>query len=751
MCTLGAMGGGRRARSFGAEDGERRWEPTAVGRREFAVGGPPAPGRGRASVRFLSRSALSLGASARRPWKSLARLGGAPARLWAVFGMKFLESFGYFSLALVLTQFLTAEVGMDDTGAGLAYGLYGTLVTLFAVPSGLLCDTVGLRAALLLGAAVTLAGRVSFALVRTETAALLILFLVLPIGTALGIPVLGQAVRQHTNPGNRAVGFAVYYAVMAAGQVAAGLTRDLCVLLVGPEPRGLSGYRVLLLVGAGTTLAFALVAPWVIDGDEGNESGGGTTRRGVWRRRRRQQVGALPSLPSGAPGQGLEVHPCPSPSLASPSASPLGPGSTTVPLLPPGTSLRRVVRERDFWRLMLLLFASLFVKMIFRHMDATFPKYMARQFSDMTPTGSLYALNPLLVLFLVPLVTALTSHLPGLWVVIAGAWTSVLSLFFLTFGNHIALVVLFVVTLSIGESLWSPRLYEYASNVAPRGQEGVYGSLSAAPLFLAKLPTGALSGALVATFLPEDGSRKQGQALWAVIGAISLTGPLIMTAFRWTIVKPGFEAYLDGARALPGLGAATGLSPRVAAATATGVGCIERILVPADADGEGASVKGAEAAASTKKLAESFAAAGDADAEGTLARGRPLRRTQSAVGFLDGVSPGQIRGLRRSYSCPGRASLEAFPAVALGGSHGREGDPPRTPAEAVRTAQCGSYIYNVVDAPSPFTPDHTIVTLSAVAAAVQQPVADPTWLARILSDLDRAEATGHLQAVESYR
>ena len=51
--------------------------------------------------------------------------------------------------------------------------------------------------------------------------------------------------------------------------------------------------------------------------------------------------------------------------------------------------------------------------------------------------------------------------------------------------------VLFVVTLSLGESVWSPRWYDYSMSLAPEGREGIFTALASAPLFAAKLPTGA--------------------------------------------------------------------------------------------------------------------------------------------------------------------------------------------------------------------------------------------------------------------
>ena len=49
---------------------------------------------------------------------------------------------------------------------------------------------------------------------------------------------------------------------------------------------------------------------------------------------------------------------------------------------------------------------------------------------------------------------------------------------------------LFVVTLSLGESFWSPRWYDYSMSLAPYGREGIFTALASAPLFAAKLPTG---------------------------------------------------------------------------------------------------------------------------------------------------------------------------------------------------------------------------------------------------------------------
>lgn len=100
--------------------------------------------------------------------------------------------------------------------------------------------------------------------------------------------------------------------------------------------------------------------------------------------------------------------------------------------------------------------------------DATLPKYMMREFGENTPKGKVYAINPLMIIILVPIITAATSSVDPLIMIHIGTYVSALSVFFLAFSTSL----MFVITLSIGESLWSPRLYDYTTSIAEEGREG---------------------------------------------------------------------------------------------------------------------------------------------------------------------------------------------------------------------------------------------------------------------------------------
>ena len=49
--------------------------------------------------------------------------------------------------------------------------------------------------------------------------------------------------------------------------------------------------------------------------------------------------------------------------------------------------------------------------MIFRHLDATFPKYAVRVLGPDVSWGSIVSINPILILILVPLATPLSFHI----------------------------------------------------------------------------------------------------------------------------------------------------------------------------------------------------------------------------------------------------------------------------------------------------------------------------------------------------
>lgn len=109
--------------------------------------------------------------------------------------------------------------------------------------------------------------------------------------------------------------------------------------------------------------------------------------------------------------------------------------------------------------------------------------------------------------------------------------------------------VAFVVLLSLGEAVWSPRTYDYTLSISPLGKEAAFAALSTAPLFVAKVPVGLLSGYLLDTYMPANGV-KRGQILWLIVGLLTLSSPILITVLERWVREPesGVEGGGEGGR-----------------------------------------------------------------------------------------------------------------------------------------------------------------------------------------------------------
>lgn len=179
--------------------------------------------------------------------------------------------------------------------------------------------------------------------------------------------------------------------------------------------------------------------------------------------------------------------------------------------------------------------------------------YAHRTLNCTQSQGKVYAINPAMIIILVPIITAATSSVDPLVMIHWGTYVSALSVFFLAFSTSLWACVMFVVTLSLGESLWSPRLYDYTTSVAQEGREGTYMALSSAPLFLAKLPVGFISGKLLQSYCPEhleEGEVRHSKTMWQIIALSTIVSPISITLLWGYISGGGSSRGNDGERSI---------------------------------------------------------------------------------------------------------------------------------------------------------------------------------------------------------
>jgi MFS family permease len=198
--------------------------------------------------------------------------------------------------------------------------------------------------------------------------------------------------------------------------------------------------------------------------------------------------------------------------------------------------MKEVTSEKTFWIFITFIFLLVLVKMIFQYNHSLYPIYMERV-GMAEWTGRLYSINPLIIIFLVPVVTAITSRMDGYKVIVVGTFVSAASVFVLGFGEAIALVIVFQIVLSFGEALYSPRLYDYTASIAPPGKEASYMAYSKAPMFFAKVAAGPATGFLLAGLCPEEGARNT-ELMWIIVGVSTMISPIaLVLGRRWLDVE----------------------------------------------------------------------------------------------------------------------------------------------------------------------------------------------------------------------
>jgi MFS family permease len=462
-------------------------------------------------------------------------LKGAARELWITFAVKFLGLMAYKVTVLTLALWLMSDFGYGDKGAGSLVAAWSISMTIVTLLVGSLTDAIGLRKTFFLGVWICVVARAVMAFTTIKWLALLAGLFPLAVGEALGTPVLVAAVRKYSTTQQRSISYSLFYTIMNLGFLVAAFLFDYLRQNMGEHGQltlplvstKLTTYRTLFLAALGIELSILPVLYFI--------------RRGV-----------------EVTDEGVQITP----------QAPKYPGANvwnsfwlTVRDSAKATAklFAGLLRQAGFYRLLAFLMLIAFLKLIFMQMDYVFPKFGIRELGEGAPVGRLVAINNILIVFLVPFVGALTQRFSAYRMVIVGSIISAVSVFIMALpavwfqpmadgvvGRWIAhgylgltgdvhpyyvMITLFVFLMSFGEAFYSPRVYEYAASIAPKGQEASYSALSYIPFLLAKLLVGTVSFRLLAKYCPETGARHSG-TMWLVVGMIATVAPVGLITLR---------------------------------------------------------------------------------------------------------------------------------------------------------------------------------------------------------------------------
>jgi MFS family permease len=461
-------------------------------------------------------------------------LKGAQRELWLAFLLKFLIYVAYSVTNKTMVLWLSRDLGFSDQAAQAIVGWgWAPAMTVFTLLAGSLTDAIGLKRTFYLGVAICTVARTVMVTTTVPWLALSCGVLPLAIGEALGTPVLLAATRRYSTTAQRSMSFSLIYVVMNVGYLAAGYIFDFVrrssmhFSFFGLTP---TTHQQLFMVSLAIEIVIFPAIYFIRRGDE---------ERAKSQARSASLVGGIAQTVRQSARETIQLF-------------------------------GQLVGQSAFARILVFFLLIGFLKAIFLQMDYVFPTFGDRVLGMGAPVGKLANINGWMIILLVPMVGALTQRLSAYRMVVIGGAICAVGVFVMALPTtwflsaaesgpgqwlghsylglegaihpYYIMAALYLMVFSVGEAFYSPRVYEYAAAIAPKGQEASYGALAYLPFLIGKLLIGT-AGWVVAAFVPEHGLRRP-ERMWLIFALAASVAPVGLIAFRRYIRVP--EAGREG-------------------------------------------------------------------------------------------------------------------------------------------------------------------------------------------------------------
>ncbi len=387
---------------------------------------------------------------------------------WGVQIINMLDCIAYFGIYNVIYLTLGEDFGYSDIHVGYIFTIFTMTTTIFLLVSGLITDWLGIKKAMyvaLLGCILTRGGVVFAAYMNpslSRTVFLIASLFFMGIFNAMIQTIFQAATRRFTTKRSRSAGFNLWYLFMNIGALGGGLILD--ILYIGA---GLPRFHVFTF-SAAVGVITVLINFFFI--------------------KNTQQLY----------GEG-EAEDEETDDIEKNTASPF-------------QIAKEVLSQRIFWKFIVLTGMLLGVRMVFLYLGSLHTVFWTRVIGPDVNVGALQAFNPFMVIIGLIVFIPLLDKFKVYNMLVFGALITSVSMFIIAIpplqGYDVArwtygTTIVFLVILTVGELIWSPRLQEYTAAIAPKGQEGSYLGLSMFPYYLAKAMISISSGHLLTRWCPK--------------------------------------------------------------------------------------------------------------------------------------------------------------------------------------------------------------------------------------------------------
>jgi proton-dependent oligopeptide transporter, POT family len=398
---------------------------------------------------------------------------------WVANGMELFERLAYYGQQIVFMIYLRNRLGFSESEAGTLSGIFGGVIYLLPILAGTLADKWGFRRAFTIAFTILALGYFLIGSLGMTAFAgvyeglplywLLLIFLLLTaFGGSFIKPSVLGTVAVTTTEKSKSLGFAIYYWLVNAGA------------LIGPTiayfVRDRFGNEFVYLVSALSCLAM-LVVNLTLYKDVKNPA-----------------TDVVESL-----GQKI-------------------------------TNLFRVLGNVRF--MIFLLIYSLYW-IIFWQEFIIVPYYITDYINQDSPYEIIqsWAGAGAIILFQIP-INRLTKDIPTHKAILIGFAVS--SLIWIIIGIHpsIPTIAAGIVAFAIGEMIQAPRYYQYISEIAPPGQQGLFQGYAFLPIAIARFVGDPFGGWL---YQVSKASGKPEYVWFAMIG-IGVLATVLMFLYNWLLL-----------------------------------------------------------------------------------------------------------------------------------------------------------------------------------------------------------------------
>jgi POT family proton-dependent oligopeptide transporter len=201
-----------------------------------------------------------------------------------------------------------------------------------------------------------------------------------------------------------------------------------------------------------------------------------------------------------------------------------------------GTKFKNLVVVLSNLRFMVFLLIYALYWIIFWQIFVVIPFYITDYVSPDAPFEIIMSVGAWAIILLQLPLERLTRRLTTRPAILLGFVISSMSWLIIATSPSIPMIIAGIGVFAIGEMVQAPRYYEYISNIAPKGQQGLFQGYAFLPIAIAWGVGGTLGGWLYATYAREAGSP---ETVFLVIFAIGLAAAFCMALYNRFLAQEG--------------------------------------------------------------------------------------------------------------------------------------------------------------------------------------------------------------------